>query len=63
MKIVKIRNGIADKIKPSHMVEILRKIKTLNGKNRFWLFTKDGLEFDVSLTTYGDIVISIKHCL
>ena len=58
-----IRNGVADKIKPSHMIEILRKIKTLNGKKRFWHFTKEGLEFDVSLTTYGDIVISIKHCL
>ena len=60
---MKIRNGVANKIKPSHMIEILHQIKTLNGQSRFLYFAKEGLEFDVSLTTYGDIVISIKHCL
>lgn len=58
-----IRNGIADKVKPSHMAELMRKIKTLKGDSRFGYFTKDWLEFDISLTAYGDIVISIKHCI
>lgn len=58
-----IRNGVASKIKPEHMMSIMNKIRKLNTGDRFWYFTKDGLEFDVSLTTYGDIVISIKHCL
>ena len=56
-----IRNGIADKIKHSHMTQLMRKIKSLKGDSRFGYFTKDGLDFDISLTAYGDIVISIKH--
>lgn len=60
---MKISNGVADKIKPCHMESILRTIQQLNENIRFWHFTKEGLEFDVTLTAYGDIIVSIKHCL
>lgn len=56
-----ISNCVADKIRPSHAVEILRKIKSLNGKSRSLYFARDGLEFDFTLTTYGDIIVAIKH--
>lgn len=58
-----IRNGVADKIKPSHMKGIFYTIRRLNGQRRCSYFAKDGLKFDVTLTAYGDIIVSIKHCL
>lgn len=58
---MKISNGVADKINLSHMTKILHYIKTLNGQGGCLYFTKDGLEFEISLTAYGDIAITIKH--
>lgn len=60
---MKIRNGVANKIKLYHMIEIFRQIKGLNGQNRWLYFAKEALEFDITLTAYGDIIVSIKNCL
>ena len=58
---MKIRKGVADKIKPSHMIEILHRIKNIKQPGCCLYFTKEELEFEINLTAYGDIVISIKH--